>query len=436
MFFLSLKGHLKFCKYFGLISYLTASIYSSPPQPKSEWNPGESPQQIDIAAALELAYKHNPKLQAMALEYYRLDKIKEQEGKSSNPNFESKFENFLGSNEFSGYQNMEASASINQEIDLGGKIHKKQKIAEAHKNISDMEYQKEKRQLRYTVLGHYIRILALQERVKLLEQAYGVQQHILKESEKRFEAGMVSKSEVLRGQIELSLIHSQIDETKFELSKKNNELGSLWGSNTESFTLAKGNLIQNLPQFPENLAADSKYNNMDLQKLLAEEKLYETKMEFAKAQTIPNLEIEIGGKRDFGSESNALELSLSLPLPVWNQYSKSVDAVQLKIKQIQREKIATRLSIETHINSLYKAVSYHKESIHHLSEEIIPNAIVSDSTAQEAYMAGKVSQMDLLDNQRIILHVKKELIENYKMLYLVYSELELLSGTTIIEFKN
>ena len=85
---------------------------------------------LTLEIAVIKAIENNPELQELIFEIKALGAIKKQSGLNPNPELEIEAENILGKNDFSGFRGSEITAKVNQNILLGRKISKSERVAE------------------------------------------------------------------------------------------------------------------------------------------------------------------------------------------------------------------------------------------------------------------------------------------------------------------
>jgi cobalt-zinc-cadmium efflux system outer membrane protein len=115
---------------------------------------------------------------------------------------------------------------------------------------------------------------------------------------------------------------------------------------------------------------------------------------------MPDITVDIG-YRHLGEENReAYDLGLSVPLPIFNRNQGRIREAQANVTRTIGERETTRVNLTTRLRAAYASFTANREQAVRYRDDILPKATKSLEFARQAYRAGEVSILVLLDALR------------------------------------
>lgn len=381
---------------------------------------------LTLEDALAKTLERNPDLAVRQLEIEAMDARVLQAGKSPNPAVGLVAENFGGTGNFSGADGLETTLSLEQEIELGGKRAKRKKLAESELELARWNQKAIRIELESAVRGAFIEVLVAQERLRVLQDGYSVNQQILETARLRHRAGKAPATEEMKARMASSLNHIEIDRAAQEMHAARIRLASFWTAEPPSFQGVRGDLRSILAPLPLDTLLPRLATHPDLARWKSEVANRRIAAEAAKADRIPNLTVA-GGLRqlnDAGNGDLVFVAGISLPLPLFNRNQGSIREAGYRITQSEREQQAAETRLSARLRALHLTLLSRSEEIAHLKEELLPEAEKTLQASRDAYQLGKLSFLEVLDSQRTLYELATRYLSTLAEYHSEWSELQ------------
>ena len=287
--------------------------------------------------------------------------------------------------------------------------------------IREMELHKEVKQSFFEVL-YWDTIVDIQaEALKTASNGVEVARN-------RAEAGDIIAVDVSQTEMEYQRIDAEM-----ELAKANREQA------ISALSLAMGNLefIINsitgdfthqkvrLPQLTDTLKkiTETPYQIVyHLQVAIAEKMVA-----LQKAQRIPDMTIKVGYRRIEEENDDAIDVGVSLPLPLFDNNSGNIQEATSKLTAAQASAQSNRKKLEAKAQRTYTTLKISLSQAKQLFDKIIPKARSILETAEERYQAGDISLIEVLPLRKNITALRIEYANALRQLLEAQLELSLLT---------
>jgi cobalt-zinc-cadmium efflux system outer membrane protein len=365
---------------------------------------------ITLSNAFALVLGNNSSLAAFGEDIRAKDAAAMQAGRLPNPELAVEVENFAGRDAREGFDGAETSISLSQLIELGGKRHKRQRIAALEKELADWDYQEMKLNVLTSVTRDFIQLLAAQQKLLLSEELILLSEKALEAVSARVEAGKVPPLERVRSQIELAVARTDHSKLRRELESARHRLAAHWDAEEASFSEAVGDLAQ-----IERLGEKAPFlaqlpNNPTLARWGQELEREQATYALARSLVVPDPTISIG-VRDFReNDSTALLAGVELPLPIFDRNQGGIIEARSNLAKIRHEKRVAEIKIRTLFIEAWQALAAAFDEVTALRNEIFPGAQSAFEAAELGYREGKLNYLQLLDAQRTLFEVKAQLL--------------------------
>lgn len=366
---------------------------------------------LTLSSAIKYSLEQNPSLKVF--EFRRIALRGQQETANLRPAYEMGFEaeNFSGTGNFSGSDNVELTVSLSSVIEMGDKQTARVNVVNSSRAQLDVQRQVEALELLGEVTRRYIDVLAAQERVSLAEEAAQLAEDTLYEVKKRAKAGVAPEAEVKRAQAATGQAHLTVSSEKQQRDYLKVALAALWGEKIPVFSKVEGNLFQ----FGEDVEFQRLYarvkQNPAIQIFATEERLREAEVRLAKTQESTNIRWSVGLRQFQETDDSAITAGFSMPLFSSKRSAGSIASAMAARDEVLIRKEATLLKLHTQLFRAYSSRQQAIFTLKKLQSNIIPSLKQALKETQKAYQRGRYSYLDYLTARHELITARRTLIE-------------------------
>ncbi len=310
---------------------------------------------------------------------------------------------------------------VSQEIPFPGKLTT---MGKAAGKMAERE-QQNARETRYRVLSnlrnsYYEYYLAFRSS-QILTETKELMKNFQRIAETRYATGQGSQQDVLRAQLEVSMLLDRLSEEDRKKDSQAAMISSLTGRNP----LAPLGRPAELPRPAVTKSADE-LASMALAHspaLLGRQRMIEQsefEVSTKKREFFPDMVVS-GGWFFRNGLSDVWQASVMFKVPLWF-WNKSTDVAAAKadLSAAQYDLEAAKLMVLSRIKDLHAAATTSEHHLHLYETGIIPQARLSLESATANYQVGKVDFMTLLDSYSLLLKYQlmqeEELVNLHKTL--------------------
>lgn len=371
---------------------------------------------ISLPRALQRALAANPRLTAAERDIGIAGGLRIQAGVLPNPEVSFELDNVLGSGPYKGLRSAETNLQLSQLVELGGK--REARVAAGEAGISAAVWQR--RATRLEVLSEaaiaFITIISTQRRIEIFEEQIASFDALIPLLQKRVEEGASSPAETLRARVAADLFRIEQQRTKTQLALARRDLAILMGDSSPHFGNAVGRLsnIGEPPAFRSVLQAIEA--NPQLMRWTAVAAQRNAELLVARLKVIQDPRISVGWRHFQDTNDNAVRLSVSVPLPVFDQNTGNIIAAQETLAKTDAERAINKLVLTSIVGRAYDTLAGALAEIKLLRSSIIPNARSASETIQNGYLQGRFTLLELLDAKGSVLQAQlreQEALQNF-----------------------
>jgi cobalt-zinc-cadmium efflux system outer membrane protein len=321
--------------------------------------------------------------------------------------------NEIGNDDQAGQQ----GAYFSQEFVMGGKL----KLNRAAANQAVVEAQQRLEAQRYRVLNEvrirFYQVLLAQRGVELVDQLLASERATLVAVQQSRKAGEFSDREVITSQVAISMGQIQLENAR-------NRHAAAWRQLAAA--IAMPDLCPTcLAGDPETMCRDFCWDT-SLARLLSESpelnearagvSRAEWQLQRARAEPIPNVEVQLGTAYDNASRDTITNVQVGLPFPLFNRNQGGVReaeanliAAQAQVRRIELE-LNKRLAVafERYLNARHQTLRY--------SRDILPQYNKYRSLVNQAIEQKQFSPVDRYWIERIYLQTELARLDAYREL--------------------
>ncbi len=387
--------------------------------------------EITLIDALSAALRRNPMLAAYSFEIRAREAETLQAGLLPNPEIALEIENFAGDAPFRGVDNSEITLSVGQLIELGGKRSKRKETAGLQSDLAAWDYEIARLLVFSEVVKSFNAVLAAQKRVELDSEIVNIAEQFLQRIEYRVKAGNLSSAEVARARVALASNRILLQAAQKDLSVARRQLAATWGEAAPAFDKVIGNLerVTMIPQLDDLITLIS--HNPEIERWALAVRLREKEFRLEKAKRLPDPTIAGGYRRLNEIDANALVMSLSMPLPIFDRNQGAVESAEMRRLQVEYEKQSVEIELKTQLAAAWSRLDFVYAEIQTLKTEILVQAQSAYETINRGYNMGKFSFLDLLDAQRTLFDHRARYLDALLEYHSARAEIERLIGRNL-----
>jgi len=304
-----------------------------------------------------------------------------------------------------------------QEIPFPGKLGTKGRIAGKEAERTEQGARETKLRVLNSLKNAYYEYFLAFKSAEILDQTKEFLKNSQRIAETRYATGQGMQQDVVRAQLEVSMIMDRLTEEEQKKETQASLINSLVGRNP----LAPLGRPEELPRATptvtvDELAAMALDHSPVLQ---GKERMVEQSREelsLSRREFLPDMVVS-GGWFTRGDKSDVWQASLmfKVPLYFWNK-STGVKAASADLSAARYEYDAERLATLARVRDLYSTIKTAEHRIDLYEAGIIPQARLSLQSATSNYQVGKSDFMSLLESENTLL--KYQLMEQEELVSL------------------
>lgn len=308
-----------------------------------------------------------------------------------------------GANQIVGNQSQYYSA-LSQEIVTMQKLRLNRAAATRQVMQAEQEFVITRFQLLTAVRQGYMMTLAAQRRNEVLVRLVEIARKSMQAAERLQQAGEGTRTDTLLFEIEVEKAEVALENSEARLIAARRELAAALGLRDMEIGRINGNLTESLERIAAQVLIDG-YVPYNASVQIAELEIDRSKylIRRAEVEPIPNVTVYAGYQRQIEPALHNMGLlTLSVPLPVWNQNQGNITSAYANLAKAHAD-------VETVQNSLAKQMAdaggryrVADQQSRRYEQKIVPKAREGVKIIQEGFSQGQFDFLRLLQAQRIL----------------------------------
>jgi outer membrane protein, heavy metal efflux system len=297
--------------------------------------------------------------------------------------------------------------SLDLPIELGGKRGKRIAVAQEEQRSIDIDIAVLGQQVRRRTREAFFRSLAARAQTVQAKAALDLSRRVRDLVQQRFEAGAVAQLEVLQAEVELARSTADYETTAQLERSADVTLAALLNRSIDGTISIEGRL-EEVPSAGslETLTNQAMRSNADLQKSAQDLKTEERRLELAKTQRIPNLDLSVGADFQTGAKGG-----LGVSIPIFNHGQGEVALSSARMELLRLTIASQQINVSAQVASAYFDYVAKARQAQQYREPIVPQTARMEQMAEESYQAGKTNVLTLLDTQRRLNDIQKAYLD-------------------------
>ncbi len=364
---------------------------------------------LTLEQVISLGLEKSPVLQASSSRRQAAIAARDQASALPNPDISIEAENIFGGGAYEGTDAGEITYGVSQLIEMPGKRGNRMSVADAEAKKAVLDYTGQQLDLIQDINVAYAAAASSELRLRILEDEMDLATKILASVAAKVEAGKEPAIQKNKAQIELSSSRVALERAQREAKARIYTLARLVGIDGQDIEVLPDSLPQivapeALEYYQERLAYSP-----DIKAVAADVERAQSNLSFEKASAVPDPTLNVG-VRDFREDGEqAFVAGVSFPFPVFNMNRAGIKRAGHQLNAAKLDQQGAVLSGEAALVDAYAEFSNAFSELVTLKESILPGAEEAFAFARTGYDAGKFNFLEVLDAQRTLFEVRKQL---------------------------
>ena len=365
---------------------------------------GPLPASLTLRQALEEAEARSPAIVAAQSRVEAARARIRQAGFRSNPELSLEVENFLGTGELSGVQATEATLSVSQRLDLGGRRSSRVTAARAELLTQELQLAIARAELGRSVREQFARAITARDRLAVAVETEAAARELARVAGILVDAGRDPPLRAIRARSAAAQAAADLQAARAEEQAARATLAALFGV-TQPMIGLEGSLLE-LSSFPIEPDTSLEVRLAEAERLLAEAQV---DVEMASARLDPAVGVGVRYVNETGDA--ALVGGISMPLPIFDRNQGSVASARANVRAAEANLATARISARAQAITAQVNLDAATARVAALDGSAVPEAAEAARLAEISYREGRASLLELLDAREAYRTSQLSLIE-------------------------
>ncbi len=303
--------------------------------------------------------------------------------------------------------------SLDIPVELGGKRGKRIAVAREEQKSAEIDITVLIRQIRRRTRDAFYLSLSARDQTAQAKKALDLSTRIRDLAQQRFEAGDVAQLEVLQAEVELARSNADYETTAQAQRAADVALAALLNRSFESALPLQGQL-EDIPPAPTLKAVTDQamQTSGDLLKTTQDLRTEERRLELAKAQRIPNVDLTAGS--DFNSPPDfrvGAKGGISATLPLFYHGQGEIALSTARLDLLRLTLASQRTTVSAQVAAAYFDYTAKAHQVQQYHDRVLPESLRLEEMAEDSYQSGKTNLLTLLDAQRRLNDIRKTYLD-------------------------
>lgn len=323
----------------------------------------------------------------------------------------------LGNGKLTGLDGPTSTWLLSQRLELAGQRGARREGALGEADFAGARLQRERSVLLADVRATWAEVLIAQQRVTYAEQLGQVARRNRDAVFAQVTAGKVSPVAVTRLDVATAALQRREQAAKVSLQLARQKLAGLQGLQMPDF----GPLTDSLPPIeplPANdRIAQSLQANPLIKEASAKTRARQAGLRSARAGRFPDVTVSVGQTQFEKAGESALQLGVSLPLPLFNRNQGATQAAEARLREAQAQALSVSQNLYATVDALYRQTQSLTEQLAAFEASVLPASEQAFNAISKGYGFGKFGLLDVLDAQRALIDTRFEYLDTLTEYY-------------------
>lgn len=320
-----------------------------------------------------------------------------------------------------------------QSLELGGKRAKRIAVAREEQRATDVDIDILSRQIRRQTRETFYRVLWSRAQTEQSKAALDLATRIHDVVQQRFQAGDVAELEVIQAEVELARATADYEVSQQEQKVADAQFAALLNRPLDGILELQGKLGDVPGPLSLQALTDSTLkSNAEMRRTTQDVEIEQRRLDLAKAQRIPNLDLQAGAdfnsphEFDIGARG---QIAVQLPLFYHGQGEVAQSTARLQFLQLSLQ--AIRVNASSQVFAAYSDYLAKAHQAEAYAQRIVPQTVRLQAMALESYQAGKSNLLILIDAQRKLNETRQAYLDSLLAAQSSFASLEEVVGTPL-----
>ena len=323
--------------------------------------------------------------------------------------------------------------SITQPVLIGGRLEAAKASAISREAVMLAEIQSVQREIFGQIAVRHARVLDRSNQLELIDELIEIAQETLSIAETRFEAHAASEPDVIRPRVAVYQLHADRHRISNELSTAQTQLGILLNRGPISSQQLSGDIPLDPPSLNQRAllaAIDADHPAI----IVADREIAaaQSEIDSLRAQRIPMLNITAGIGYSEEGDQGIVELGIGAQIPLWDQRQGDIMSARFSLMEQRQTRVNLRNQLASQLAQELGDYNAAKDQLQVMRDQIVPDSQRAFDQIHEAYRAGRVSFIDVLDSQRTLIQSRRLLAEFAGQTSIAKAKIATITGSTPI----
>jgi len=366
---------------------------------------------LTLAGALQRAAEKNPALAAQLYGERAADALIEQAGLRPNPTLDVGLENFAGTGRVQSVRSLETTVQASQAFERGSKREKRVTLASREREVAAKEFAVRRAEVLSVSALAYLETLAAQQRLALAAEPLKLARETVAAVDLRVKAGVTSPAESARARAAQASSQADFARAEVGLAAARAALAATWGGDATEVQSVTGSLQVpvELPDEAPFLAKLAVHPRLDLQQSVIAGR--RAALELERAQATQDVTVS-GGVRFLREGTDAAFVAgVSVPIPFRNKNQGNIRAARETLAGAEYGVRAVEVELRAEFTAAWQALAAAHTVAQSLRRDAMPATEEAYAAVRRAYEQGQLPLIDVLDAQRALVALRKDLLE-------------------------
>lgn len=376
---------------------------------------------LTLAEAHRLALAHNPGLAQARLELQALQAAELQAASRPNPELSLQLEDTRAATRTQTLQ-------LSQPLELGGKRAARQAAAALAREQAAVALAGREAELHAAVTAAFHELLGAQAQLGQAQLTLDVARRASAVAQQRLQAGKVPPLEPARAQVAEAAARAEEAQARQALQLAHARLAAFGIPAAQADSAAEGDAAS-LPAAPdERELADRLAEAPTLRLAQLDIARRQALTAGERARRVPDLTVTVGAKRDAELGRTQAVIGLSLPLPVNDRNEGGLLEALRREDQAREALTAATLQLQLELAQARTQLQLSRDQARLIRDDALPLAQKAYDTALKGYELGKFAFLDVLDAQRTLAQLRRDLLQHTTQAHRAAADLARLLG--------
>lgn len=326
----------------------------------------------------------------------------------------------------------EWGAGLSQTFEIAGQRGYRLASADAALTAAIADIEEIRRQVRAEVTQQFYRVLGLQQRVTVEQEALTLFARAAALVGKRRSAGEDSKLDANVAGVEAERARNQLAQAREQLTEARAELAARLQLSLEREAEVAGSLETAPLTYTLDALLKTSEVRPRLQSLEARERSAQNRLDLERAAVYPDITVGVGVGREGAADAREklTTLSVSVPLPLFRRNATGIGQAASELAQARIDQIVINRDVRGQVRALWQKLQSLAERVQRLQGSVLPALDENQRLSARAHQAGEIGLLQLIVVNRQALDARRDALEALTEFQLTRIALEQTAGWT------